>query len=153
MKRSGLSILKAHMDFPELCRRLPGWIICMTFYRNCREHIPSHNIQIGVYIFSFEEGSNPEKDVSTDTTEQTPRKSTWCLQWLKWYINELSFSVTFYQEPINRSNYMSSTVCSEMWSAWVLGCCVCWAFFFHMTTLWALKLWVIYYVSLAFWVS
>nr|XP_035976963.1 protein BEAN1-like [Halichoerus grypus] len=49
-------------------------------HQNYRECIPSHNIQIGVCIFSSEEGSNPEKDVSTDTTEQTPRKSTWCLQ-------------------------------------------------------------------------
>lgn len=71
---------KSHVDLPELCRSLPGWIIYMTFYRNYKEHIPSHKLQIGVYIFSFEEGSNPEKDVSTDTTEQTLCKSTWCLQ-------------------------------------------------------------------------
>lgn len=62
---------KSHVDLPELCRSLPGWIICMIFHRNSKECIPKHDIQIDVYVFSFEEGSNPEKDVSIDTTEQT----------------------------------------------------------------------------------
>lgn len=89
-----------------------------------------------VSIPSFKEGCDPEKDVRTDTAHQSLSWSTWCLQWLKWYINEFSFSVTFYQESIYHSNYISSTSCSEKWSSRAPGCCVCRAIFdFCMTTL------------------
>lgn len=101
----------------------------IIFTKNCIECVPSHNIQTDVYIFSLEEGRDPERGVRTEFTDQTLSKCTCCLQWLKRYINEFSFSVTFYQEPINHSNYLSFITSSEMWSSLVLACCVCWAFF------------------------
>lgn len=59
---------KSHMDL-DSCRILPGWIICIIFYKNYREGIQRHKIQIDVCIFFFEEGSDPEKDIRTETTE------------------------------------------------------------------------------------
>ena len=61
---------KSHVNLLELCRSLPGQII-FFFHRNCRECIPSHSLQIDVYMFPSGESCNPEKDIKADTMEQT----------------------------------------------------------------------------------
>lgn len=65
---------KSHVDLPE------SFCTNHNFYKNCIECVPSHNIQTDVYIFSLEEGSDPERDVRTESTDQTLSKRTCCLQ-------------------------------------------------------------------------